>query len=190
VRAPPRLRTAGGRGPRGRCQRGGTRAQGSTGTPRPAGTTLIQGDLAWTNSRLLPAGDAIGAVSELRERPGGDIQVMGSPSLASQLAAAELVDEYRLMIEPSCSAGASASSPTTAGPARSSWSPPRRRARACSSAPTDPSAPEASPSPAAGSRPPPAHVWAAGRGSRSRRVAGRHRCRSLTGLHGRPINPA
>lgn len=36
----------------------------------------------------------------LREREGGDIQVMGSSALAAQLIANDLVDEYRLMLEP------------------------------------------------------------------------------------------
>ena len=37
---------------------------------------------------------------ELRERDGGAIQVWGSSSLATQLIQHDLVDEYRLMIEP------------------------------------------------------------------------------------------
>lgn len=65
-----------------------------------ASRTLAQDDLTWTNSTLLPADDAIGAVRELRAREGGTIQVMGSPSLAAQLIEHDLVDEYRLMIEP------------------------------------------------------------------------------------------
>jgi dihydrofolate reductase len=65
-----------------------------------ASRTLTQDDLHWSNSTLLPADDAIGAVRELRERPGGGIQVMGSSNLASQLIGDDLVDEYRLMIEP------------------------------------------------------------------------------------------
>ena len=65
-----------------------------------ASRTLAQNDLDWSNSTLLPADDAIGGVSELRTRDGGAIQVMGSSSLASQLIAHDLVDEYRLMIEP------------------------------------------------------------------------------------------
>jgi dihydrofolate reductase len=65
-----------------------------------ASRTLSQDDLVWTNSTLLPPDDVIGAVRELRERDGGGIQVMGSPSLAMQLAGNDLVDEYRLMIEP------------------------------------------------------------------------------------------
>lgn len=65
-----------------------------------ASRTLTQDELDWTNSTLLPAGDALGAVRELREREGGDIQVMGSSALAAQLVGNDLVDEYRLMLEP------------------------------------------------------------------------------------------
>ena len=62
--------------------------------------TLSQDDLTWTNSTLLPADDIVGAVRKLREQSGRDIQVMGSASLAAHLIANDLVDEYRLMIEP------------------------------------------------------------------------------------------
>ena len=65
-----------------------------------ASRTLAQADLDWPNSTLLPADDAMGAVRQLRADPGGDIQVMGSSNLASQLVSNDLVDEYRLMIEP------------------------------------------------------------------------------------------
>ena len=64
-----------------------------------ASRTLSQEDLRW-NTTLLPAEDAIGGVRDLREQSGGDIQVMGSASFASQLVENGLVDEYRLMIEP------------------------------------------------------------------------------------------
>jgi dihydrofolate reductase len=65
-----------------------------------ASRTLTQAGLAWQNSTLLPADDAVGAVRALCDRPGGDIQVMGSATFAKSLIANELVDEYRLMIEP------------------------------------------------------------------------------------------
>ena len=65
-----------------------------------ASRTLGEDDLTWSNSDLLPADDAIGAVRELRAGGGGAIQVMGSASLAAQLVEHDLVDEYRLMIEP------------------------------------------------------------------------------------------
>jgi dihydrofolate reductase len=65
-----------------------------------ASRTLSQDDLTWSNSTLLPADDLIGAVRRLRERDGKGVQVMGSPTLAAQLVEHDLVDEYRLMIEP------------------------------------------------------------------------------------------
>ncbi len=65
-----------------------------------ASRTLTQDDLHWSNSTLLPPEDAIGAVRQLRAQEGGGLQVMGSASLASQLINNDLVDEYRLMIEP------------------------------------------------------------------------------------------
>ena len=55
----------------------------------------------WNNTTLIAGDDAIGAIRELRNRNGdGGIQVMGSSSLALQLVENDLVDEYRLMLEP------------------------------------------------------------------------------------------
>ena len=71
-----------------------------------AGHAGIRCDVAWfggfEGNRLvvLPAEYVIAAVRELRSRDGNDLQVMGSASLAAQLTAHGLVDEYRLMIEP------------------------------------------------------------------------------------------
>ena len=65
-----------------------------------ASRTLRPEDITWANSELLPADDAIGAIRALRERPGRDIQVLGSSDLARQLVRADLVDEYVLMLEP------------------------------------------------------------------------------------------
>jgi dihydrofolate reductase len=62
--------------------------------------SLKPNDLSWTNSKLLPADDVVEAVQQLREKPGGDIQVMGSLSVARLLISHDLVDEYRLMVEP------------------------------------------------------------------------------------------
>ncbi|HUE32812.1 MAG TPA: dihydrofolate reductase family protein [Mycobacterium sp.] len=65
-----------------------------------ASRRLTQDDLTWPGSTLLPANDAIGAIRRLRAQSGEAIQVMGSASLAAQLVEHDLVDEYRLMIEP------------------------------------------------------------------------------------------
>ena len=65
-----------------------------------ASRTLTADDLTWNNTALLPADDAIGAIRQLREQSGGGVQVFGSASLATELIANDLVDEYRLMVEP------------------------------------------------------------------------------------------
>ena len=65
-----------------------------------ASRTLRQDDLHWSGSSLLPPDDAIGAVRELRATGGRGLQVWGSASLAAQLIEHDLVDEYRLMVEP------------------------------------------------------------------------------------------
>ena len=78
-----------------------------------ASRTLTEADLTWQNSHLLPAHDAVGAVRDLRESDGGDLLVQGSASLAAQLADADLVDEYRLMIEPSLLGGGKGVFPTS-----------------------------------------------------------------------------
>jgi dihydrofolate reductase len=64
-----------------------------------ASRTLTTDDLSW-NTTLLPADDLVGAIGELRARPGGGVQVWGSATLAAQLIEQDLVDEYNLMIEP------------------------------------------------------------------------------------------
>jgi dihydrofolate reductase len=62
--------------------------------------TLAEADLHWSNTTLIPADDVVGAVRALKAKDGGDIQVMGSPTLAHTLISNDLVDEYRLMVEP------------------------------------------------------------------------------------------
>jgi dihydrofolate reductase len=62
--------------------------------------TLTQDDLSWSNTTLLPADDVAGAVRRLREHDDGDLQVMGSLTLARTLISNDLVDVYRLLIEP------------------------------------------------------------------------------------------
>ncbi|MUL42896.1 dihydrofolate reductase [Streptomonospora sp. PA3] len=64
-----------------------------------ASRTLTSADMRW-NSTLLPADDVFGAVDRLRKEGEGDIHVMGSSDFARQLVARDLVDEYRVMIEP------------------------------------------------------------------------------------------
>jgi dihydrofolate reductase len=60
-------------------------------------TTLSDPD--WTNSTVID-GDVVGAISELRKGPGGDIVVHGSAQLVQTLLEHDLVDELRLMVFP------------------------------------------------------------------------------------------
>jgi dihydrofolate reductase len=55
--------------------------------------------VTWSNSRLLHAFDPR-EITELKRQPGGDILVFGSGSIATQLSAHRLIDEYQLIITP------------------------------------------------------------------------------------------
>jgi len=83
--------------------------------------TLAPDDLTWTNTTLVPPDGLIDTVRQVRSAGGGDVQVMGSATLARTLISNDLVDEYNLMIEPVVLGGASASSQTTAASGPSSW---------------------------------------------------------------------
>jgi dihydrofolate reductase len=63
--------------------------------------TLSEADVAaWQPTTIIRSGDLLQEVSALRERPGGDVYLYGSLTLARALLAAGLVDELVLMIEP------------------------------------------------------------------------------------------
>ena len=62
--------------------------------------TLSDSDLTWEPTTIIPGADLVKDVSALRDRPGGYLWVMGSPSVVRALLAADLVDELCLMIEP------------------------------------------------------------------------------------------
>ncbi|MFI6286759.1 dihydrofolate reductase family protein [Streptomyces sp. NPDC051018] len=62
--------------------------------------TLGDADLTWDNSTLIPGGDAIARIRELHATEGGDLLIMGSPTLVRALLSEGLVDELRLMIMP------------------------------------------------------------------------------------------
>ena len=62
-----------------------------------ASTTLER--LDWSNSTLID-GDVAAYVTDLKETPGPEVQVHGSPGLIQTLLRHDLVDEYRMWIFP------------------------------------------------------------------------------------------
>ncbi|MEU4096227.1 dihydrofolate reductase family protein [Streptomyces sp. NPDC026673] len=62
--------------------------------------TLDDSELTWHNTTRIPGEDAAARIRELRDAPGGDVVVMGSPTLARALLREDLVDELRLMVMP------------------------------------------------------------------------------------------
>ena len=60
-------------------------------------TTLEETE--WNNASILN-GDAIGQIRTLKESEGENMTLMGSGSLVKQLAEANLIDDYELMIDP------------------------------------------------------------------------------------------
>jgi dihydrofolate reductase len=66
--------------------------------PKYVVSTTLE-DPEWTNSTVIK-GDVAEEVSKLKEQPGGDLVVHGSPMLVQTLTDHDLVDEYRLMVFP------------------------------------------------------------------------------------------
>jgi dihydrofolate reductase len=62
--------------------------------------TLGDEQLTWNNTTRIPGDDAMNRIRELHEAQGGNLVVMGSPTLVRSLLREGLVDELRLMIEP------------------------------------------------------------------------------------------
>jgi dihydrofolate reductase len=62
--------------------------------------TLSEEDLTWAPTSLIRGADLESAIAALRERPGRDVNVMGSAQLVRSLLEGDLVDELNLMIEP------------------------------------------------------------------------------------------
>ena len=69
------------------------------GLPKHVASTTLREPLEWKGSTLLQ-GDVPAAVAALKEQPGGDLVVLGSGELVRTLMEHDLVDEFRLMIDP------------------------------------------------------------------------------------------
>ncbi|MET8767014.1 dihydrofolate reductase family protein [Streptomyces sp. NPDC004658] len=62
--------------------------------------TLGEDELSWENTVRIPGAQALDKVRELRAAEGGDLAMMGSPTLVRALIAAGLVDELQLVVMP------------------------------------------------------------------------------------------
>ena len=63
--------------------------------------SLTESDAAqWSPTTIVRRDELVEKVGELRAQPGGDVNIMGSATVARALLAADLVDELDLMIEP------------------------------------------------------------------------------------------
>ncbi len=67
--------------------------------PKYVASTTLAEPLAWQNSAVLQ-GDLAGAVAALKQQDGGDLLVIGSARLVQKLIEDDLVDEFRVMIDP------------------------------------------------------------------------------------------
>jgi dihydrofolate reductase len=67
--------------------------------PKFVASTTLSEPLEWENSTLLK-GDIAAAIAELKQQDGGDLLVVGSSQLVQALIGNDLVDEFRLMIDP------------------------------------------------------------------------------------------
>jgi dihydrofolate reductase len=63
-------------------------------------STLADDQLTWNNTTRIPGAEGVARIAELRKADGGDLLVMGSPTLARALIGESLVDELRLVRMP------------------------------------------------------------------------------------------
>ena len=73
--------------------------EGNVDAPKYVASTTLHEPLPWPNSTLL-VGDVVGAVGALRAQSDGVLAIMGSGELIRSLRAADLIDEYLLLIHP------------------------------------------------------------------------------------------
>ncbi|MER5650112.1 dihydrofolate reductase family protein [Streptosporangium sp. NPDC002524] len=62
--------------------------------------TLGDDELTWNNTTRIPGDEAVAHLRKLRETEGGDLVLMGSPTLARTLLSEGLADELRLIVMP------------------------------------------------------------------------------------------
>ena len=79
--------------------RGGPFKDALNNSPKYVASTTLEEPLPWPNSTLL-RGDIVDALRALKAQSGGVLAIMGSGVLIGSLMAADLIDEYLLMIHP------------------------------------------------------------------------------------------
>jgi dihydrofolate reductase len=79
--------------------RGGPFKEALNSAPKYVASTTLREPLPWPNSTLL-RGDVADAVRTLKAESSGVLAIMGSGVLTGSLMAADLIDEYLLMIHP------------------------------------------------------------------------------------------
>jgi dihydrofolate reductase len=62
--------------------------------------TLGDSELTWNNTERIPGGEAVARIRALRAATGGDLAMMGSPTLVRTLLSEGLVDELQLVQMP------------------------------------------------------------------------------------------
>src|SRR5688572_31677437 len=67
--------------------------------PKYVASRTLTGPLEWENSTVLQ-GDVAEAVAALKQEDGDDLHVIGSTELVQTLIAHDLVDEFRVMVDP------------------------------------------------------------------------------------------
>ena len=68
-------------------------------TPKFVVSKTLEEPLEWNNSTLIK-GDAAEEITNLKQEPGKDISITGSPTLVRSLLQEDLLDELRLMVHP------------------------------------------------------------------------------------------
>jgi dihydrofolate reductase len=63
-------------------------------------STTLEEPLEWQNSTLIGDKNVAEEISRLKEQPGKDISISGSPTLVRSLLEEDLLDELRLMVHP------------------------------------------------------------------------------------------
>jgi dihydrofolate reductase len=67
--------------------------------PKHVVSTTLQNPLDWRNSTVVD-GDVAAGVAALKQEDGGDLHTIGSAKLVQALIGHDLVDEFRLMLDP------------------------------------------------------------------------------------------